>query len=72
MVDALSHTFDYHVSLSSISMPIPNWLHSVHQGYVNVSSLSKIIQQLDSNPYNVPHYSLDGSSLKKNGRLVLP
>ena len=34
MVDALFHTFDAHVSLSVISMPIPTWLHSVQQGYV--------------------------------------
>ena len=26
VADALSRTFDAHVSLSSISMPIPNWL----------------------------------------------
>ena len=29
VADALSHTFDYHISLSTISMPIPNWLQSV-------------------------------------------
>ena len=44
MVDALSRTFDDHASLSAISMPIPNWLQFVQQGYVNDSSLSQIIQ----------------------------
>ena len=29
VADALSCTFDDHVSLSTISMPIPNWLQSV-------------------------------------------
>ena len=29
VVDALSHTFDHNVSLSAISMPIPNWLQYV-------------------------------------------
>ena len=29
VVDALSRTFDDHISLSSISMPIPNWLQFV-------------------------------------------
>ena len=29
VADALSHTFDDHVSLSTISMPIPNWLQYV-------------------------------------------
>ena len=72
MVDALSRTFHDHVSLLSISMPIPNWLQSVQQGYVNDSSLSQIIQQLTSNPSLVPHYSWDGSSLRYKGRLVLP
>ena len=47
---ALSHTFDDHVSLSTISMPIPNWLQYVQQGYVNDSSLSEIIQWLANNP----------------------
>ena len=37
VVDSLSCTFDAHVSLSAISMPIPTWLHSVQQGYVNDS-----------------------------------
>ena len=53
-------------------MPIPNWLQSVQQGYVNDSSLSQIIQQLASNPSLVLHYSWDGSSLRYKGRLVLP
>ena len=72
MVDAISHTFDDHASLLAISMPIPNWLQSIYQGYLNESSLSKIIQLLASNPSVVPHYSWDGSSLRYNGRLVLP
>ena len=72
VADTLSRTFDNHVSLSSISMPIPNWLQFVQQGYVNDSSLSKITQQLASNPSIVPHYSSDGSSLRYKGRLVLP
>ena len=59
VADALSRTFDDHVSLSAISMPIPNWLESVQQGYVNDSSLSKIIQQLASNSSVVPHYFWD-------------
>ena len=71
-MDALSHTFDDHVSLSSMSLPIPNWLHSVQQGYVNDSSLSEIIQPSASNPSVVPHFSWDGSSLRYKGRLVLP
>ena len=29
VVDALSCTFDDHASLSTISMPIPNWIQSV-------------------------------------------
>ena len=29
VADALSRTFDGHISLSTISMPIPNWLQSV-------------------------------------------
>ena len=29
VADALSCTFDDHASLSTISMPIPNWLQSV-------------------------------------------
>ena len=29
VVDSLSHTFDDHVSLLAISMPIPNWLQSI-------------------------------------------
>ena len=70
--NALSRTFDDHASLSDISMPIPNWLQSVQQGYVNDSSLSQIIQLLASNPSLVPHYSWDGSSLRYKGRLVLP
>ena len=72
VADALSRTFDDHASLSAISMPIPNWLQSVQQGYVNDSSLSKIIQQLSSNPYVVPYSSWDGFSLRYMGRLVLP
>ena len=72
LADALSHTFDDHASLSTISIPIPNWLQHVQQGYVNDSSLSQIIQQLASNPSLVPHYSWDGSSLRYKGRLVLP
>ena len=55
--DSLSHTFDDHISLSSISMPIPNWLQYVQQAYVNDSSLSEIIQWLANNPSVVPHYS---------------
>ena len=50
VVDAPSRTFDDHISLSTISMPIPNWLQFVQQGYVNDSSLSEIIQRLASNP----------------------
>ena len=46
VVDALFHTFDAHVSLLVISMPLPTWLHSLQQGYVNESSLSEVIQQL--------------------------
>ena len=57
VADALSRTFDDHASLSAISMPIPNWLESVQQGYINDSSFSQIIQQLSSNPSVVPHYS---------------
>ena len=72
VADALSCTFDDHASLSAISMPIPNWLQCVQQGYVNDSSLSQIIQQLASNPSLVPHYSWDGSSLRYKGCLVLP
>ena len=72
MVDALFHAFDAHVSLSVISMPIPTWLHSIQQGYVNDSSLSEIIQPLASNPSVVPHSSWDGSSLRYKGHLVLP
>ena len=71
-VDCLSRTFDDHASLSTISIPIPNWLQSVQQGYVNDSSLSQIIQQLASNPSLGPHYSWDGSSLRYKGHLVLP
>ena len=29
VADALFHTFDDHVSLSTISMPTPKWLHYV-------------------------------------------
>ena len=72
MVDTLSHTFDAPVSLSAIAMPIPTWLHSVQQRYVNDSSLSEIIQPLASNPSVVLHFSWDGSSLRYKGRLVLP
>ena len=57
VVNALSRTFDDHISLSSISMHIPNWLQSVQQGYVNDSSLYEIIKWLSNNPYFVPHYS---------------
>ena len=72
VVDALSRTFDDHDYLSFISMPIPNWLHFVQQGYVNDTSSSEIIQQLASNPFVVSHYSWDGSSLRYKGHLVLP
>ena len=72
MADALSHTFDDQGSISAISMPVPNWLQSVQQGYVNDSSLSQIIQCLDNNTSVVPHYSWDGASLRYKGRLVLP
>ena len=57
LVDSLSRTFNDHVYLSTISMPIPNLLQYVQQGYVNDSSLSEIIQWLASNPFVVPHYS---------------
>ena len=70
--NSLSHTFDDHVSLSSISMPIPNLLQFVQQGYVNDPSLSEIIQWLVSNPSVVPHFSWDGSSIEYKGCLVLP
>ena len=66
---SLSRTFDDHVSLSTISMPIPNWLQSVQQGYANDSSLSKIIQQLANNPSLVLHSSWDGSSLQGFGQI---
>ena len=33
VVDTLSYTFDASISLSAISMPIPNWLQYVQQGY---------------------------------------
>ena len=72
VVDALSRTFDDHVSLSSIYIPIPNWLRSVQQGYVDDSSLFEIIQELASNPSIVPHYFWYGSSLRDKGHLVLP
>ena len=72
VADALSRTFDDHASLSGISMPIPNQLQSVQQGYVNDSSLFEIIQPLASNPSMVLHFSWDGSSLRYKGRLVLP
>ena len=72
VVDTLSCTFNAPVSLSAINMPIPTWLHFVHQGYFNDSSLYEIIQLLASNPYVVPHFSWDGSSLRYKGRLVLP
>ena len=72
MVDTLSHTFDALVSLSSISMPIQTWLHSIEKRYVNDSSLSEIIQPLASNPSVVPHFSWEGSSLRYKGHLVLP
>ena len=72
MAGALSRTFDDHVSLSTISMHIPNWLQYVHQCYLNDSSLSAIIQQWSNNPSDVPHYSWDGSSLRYKGHLVLP
>ena len=71
LADALSRTFDDHVSLSTISMPIPNWLQSVQQGYVNDSSLSTIIQRFSNNPYVVQHYSWDGSYLRYESHLVL-
>ena len=63
VTDALSRTFDDQGSLSAISMPVPNWLQSVQQGYVNDSSLSHIIQCLANNPSVVPHSSWDGASL---------
>ena len=44
VVDDISRTFDDHVSLSSIFIPIPNQFQFVEQGYVNDSSLSEIIQ----------------------------
>ena len=72
VVDTLSRTFDAHVSLSAIAMPIPTSLHSVQQAYVTDSSLFEIIQTLASNPSVVPHFSWDGSSLRYKGRLVLP
>ena len=72
VVDALSCTFDDQGSLSTIYMPVPNWLQSVQQAYVNDSSLSQIIQCLENNPSVVPHYSWDGASLRYKGRLVLP
>ena len=72
VADALSRTFDSQGSLSAISMPVPNLLQSVQQGYVNDSSLSQIIQRLTNNPSFVPHYSWDGASLRYKGRLVLP
>ena len=72
VADALSRRFDDHASLSAISMPLPNWLQFVQQDYVNDSSLFEIIQWLDNNPYVVPHYSWEGSSLGYKGRLVLP
>ena len=43
VADSLSRTFDDQGSLSVISMPVPSWLQSVQQGYVNDSSLSQII-----------------------------
>ena len=72
VTDSLSRTFDDQGSLSAISMPVPNWLQLVQQGYVNDSSLSHIIQRLDNNPSALPHYSWDGASLRYKGRLVLP
>ena len=72
MVDTLSRTFDAPVSLSAIAMPIPTWLHSIQQGYVNDSSLSEIIQQLASNPSVILYSSWDGFSLRYTGCLVLP
>ena len=55
VADAISCTFDDHASLSAISIPIPNWLQSVQQGYANDSSLSEIIQRLANKPYVVTH-----------------
>ena len=72
VVDTLSCTFDAPVSLSAIAMPIPIWLHSVQQGYVNDSSLSEIIQLFSNNPSMLLHLSSDGSSLRYKGHLVLP
>ena len=72
VANELSRTSDDHASLSSISMPIPNWLQYVQQCYVNDSSLSKIIQWLSKNPFVVPYYSWDGYSFKYKGSLVLP
>ena len=70
--DVISCTLYDHASLLAISMPIPNWLQYVQQGYVHDSSLSKIIQRLENNPYVVPHYSWDGASLRYKGRMLLP
>ena len=72
VVDTFSRTFDAPVSLSAIAMPIPTWLHSVQQGYVNDSSLSEITQQLANNHFVVLYSSWDGFSLRYTGRLVLP
>ena len=71
-MDSLFHTFDAHVCLSVISMPIPTWLHSIQQGYVNESSLSEIIQQLASKPSVVPSSSWDEFSLRYTSCMVLP
>ena len=47
------------------SRPEDHRIHLVfQQGYVNDSSLSQIIQCLDNNPSDVPHYSWDGASLR--------
>ena len=71
VVDYFSRIFNDHVSLSSIYMPIPNWLQYVQLGYVNDSSLYEIIQQLASNPSVVPHYFWYGSSMRDKGHPVL-
>ena len=65
VANSLSHTFDDHGSLSSISIPIPNWLQSVQQAY-------EFIQWLASNNYVVQNYSWDGFSLRYEDCLVLP
>ena len=72
VADALSRTFYDHASLSTISMPIPNWLQYVQQGYANDSSLYTIIIRLANNSYLIPYYSWDGAFMRYKGHLVLP